>query len=144
MNVTNRNRTGPPRWVNRVVLGVLRSPAHALLDARICELTYRLPRSGRVVALPVRYVADGDRVLVAVGNADAKRWWRAFRRPRPVSVRLRGRVRDGTGCLLVPSTSDHTRALMLYRVSTGAVLPLDTPLVVIDGLPQWADGDRHG
>ena len=61
-----------------MVLAVLHSPAHALLDARICELTYHLPRSGRVVVLPVRYVGTDESILIAVGNADAKRWWRAF------------------------------------------------------------------
>jgi hypothetical protein len=131
MNVTNRKRTGPPRWVNRVVLGVLRSPAHALIDARICELIYRLPRSGRLVSVPVRYVADGDRILVAVGNADAKRWWRAFRQPRPVSVRVGGAIHSCTGRLLVPSTSDHTHALLAYRLATGATVSAATPLVAV-------------
>jgi len=125
-------RAGPPRWVNRVVLAVLRSPAHALLDARICELTYRQPRSGRVVALPVRCVGSHDRILVAVGNADAKRWWRAFRHPRPVAVRRRRRVRHGVGHVLVPPETGYAQALLAYRMAVGTAVASGTPLVVVD------------
>jgi hypothetical protein len=48
MNLTTGGRptrAGPPKWVNRLVLTVLRSPAHGLLDARVCELRYRTPRT---------------------------------------------------------------------------------------------------
>ena len=47
MNLTTGGRptrAGLPTWVNRLVLTVLRSPAHRLLDVRVCELRYRTPR----------------------------------------------------------------------------------------------------
>jgi len=127
-----RKRAGPPRWVNRAVVAVLRSPAHALLDARICELTYRLPGSDRVVVLPVRYIGTESRIVVAVGNADAKRWWRAFRRPRPVAVRRRGQVRNGVGRVLVPACTGYAQALLAYRMAVGTAVPAGTPLVVVE------------
>jgi hypothetical protein len=133
-----QKRPGPPRWVNRVVLAVLHSPAHALLDSRICELSYRLPRSGRVVVLPVRYVGTDDRILIAVGNADAKRWWRAFRNPRPVAVRRRGRVRNGVGRVLAPPRTGYAQALLAYRMAVSTALPPGTPLIVIEILEPIA------
>jgi hypothetical protein len=120
MNVTDGRtgrRAGPPRWVNRVVRAVLHSPLlHRLLDARLCELRYRTPRSGRTVALPVAYALDGDRVVVMVGNADRKRWWRAFRQPRPVSLLLRRRSRDGVGRIVDPSDPSYAHARLTYRL----------------------------
>jgi hypothetical protein len=129
-----QNRTGPPRWANRLVLAVLHSPAHALLDGKICELTYRPTDSGRLVVLPVRYVGTDNRVLIAVGNADAKRWWRAFRHPRPVKVRRRGRIQDGVGRVLVPPGNGYTQALLAYHMAVGTAVPSGTPLVVIETL----------
>ncbi|MEV4624241.1 hypothetical protein AB0J74_36710 [Asanoa sp. NPDC049573] len=137
---------GPPRWVNLLVLAVLRSPAHGLLDTRICELTYVLPRSGKVVTLPVQYVMNRGRILVAVAQADSKRWWRAFRRPTPVSIRLRGRVRYGVGRVLVPSSAGHQEALLAYRIARGTAVPTGTPIVVLDAFGTFgpaAEGQRH-
>jgi hypothetical protein len=38
-----RHARRPPAVVNRMVLGLLRSPLHGLLDPGICELRYRGP-----------------------------------------------------------------------------------------------------
>ena len=81
---------------NRVVLALLRSPAHRVLSGMAIELRYTGRRSGREFALPVQYARDGARLLVAVQNPAARTWWRNFRTPRDVSVRLRGVLRHGT------------------------------------------------
>jgi hypothetical protein len=60
------------------------------------ELRYTGRRSGREFALPVQYARDGPRLLVAVQNPSSTTWWRNFETPREVSVRLRGRVLQGT------------------------------------------------
>ena len=119
MNITDGRtgaRAGPPRWVNRIVRAVLHSPAHGVLDTRFCELRYRARQSGRTVALPVAYAIDRDRVVVMVGAADRKRWWRTFRRPWPVSVLLRRRSREGVGRIVGPSEPGYAEALLAYRM----------------------------
>jgi deazaflavin-dependent oxidoreductase (nitroreductase family) len=81
---------------NAVVLAVLRSPAHRLLSGVAVELRYTGRRSGRRYVLPVQYARDGSRLVVAPQDPDSKTWWRNFRTPQPVTVRLAGRLRDGT------------------------------------------------
>ena len=81
---------------NAVVLAVLRSPAHRLLSGVAVELRYTGRRSGRQYVLPVQYARAGSRLVVAPQDPNSKTWWRNFRTPQPVTVRLAGRVREGT------------------------------------------------
>ena len=81
---------------NAVVLAVLRSPAHRLLSGVAVELRYTGRRSGRQYVLPVQYARDGSRVVIVPQDANSKTWWRNFRSPQPVTVRLAGRLRQGT------------------------------------------------
>ncbi len=85
---------------NGVVLAVLRSPAHRLLSGMAIELRYIGRRSGRPFALPVQYVREAQRLLVAVQDPATKTWWRNFRTPQEVTVRLRGELRRGTAVVV--------------------------------------------
>ena len=113
----HRTATGPPRWVNRLVLSLLRSPAHGLLDRHVCELHYRGPQTGRAVSLPVAYALDRGRIVVLAGDAAGKRWWRAFRKPWPVTVHIGRQVHDGVGQVLAPADRGYADALFAYRQS---------------------------
>src|ERR1041384_1729236 len=84
---------------NHAVLTVLRSPLHHLLDTEMCELRYTAPRSAREVSLPVMYAGHDD-LVVLVGDAAEKTWWRAVRRPYPVAVCRGGAIRRGTARVL--------------------------------------------
>ncbi len=134
MAVTERRRNSPapPRWFNRTVLAVLRSPLHPLLDPGICELRYRGRRSGRSIALPVIFARDGARIVVLVGDAARKRWWRGFVTPYPVEVRRHGRPPlAGTGRILAPDEPDYPRAARAYRARQHvAVEPGDRLLLI--------------
>ena len=59
-----RHASRPPAVLNAVILGLLRSPLHVLLDPGICEVRYRGRRSGRTVALPVIYTDHGGAYVV--------------------------------------------------------------------------------
>jgi hypothetical protein len=91
-------------WVNAVVLMVLRSPAHWLLSGRLCEVAYRAPSDGRVIRLPAQYASRGYELVILVGAATAKRSWRAFLVPRPVTIRQAGRTWAGVARTIHP---DH-------------------------------------
>ncbi len=118
--------------LNRAVLVVLRSPLHPLLDPGICEVRYRGRRSGRTICLPVLYALDGDRLVVLVGDAAHKRWWRGFASPAPVQVRRKGRVRQGRARLLVPGTPDFVRAAAAYRRGQGLAVEATDRLLLIE------------
>ena len=100
---------------NGLVLALLRSPAHLLLSGMTIELRYTGRRSGREFTLPVQYARDGDRLLVAVQDPAAKAWWRNFRTPQEVTVRLRGKLRQGTAHVVGPDDPAWDRDRRLYE-----------------------------
>jgi hypothetical protein len=109
-----RHTRRPPAAVNRTVLAILRSRLHGLLDAGLCELRYQGRRTGRTVALPVMYAIDGTDVVVLIGDAGHKRWWRNFIQPWPVEIR-RGRQRlAGVGRIAAPTGAGYDDAWKAY------------------------------
>ncbi len=110
----HRHASRPPGVLNDMVLGLLRSPLHAVLDPGICELRYRGRRTGRTVALPVIYAEHGDAYVVLVGDAPDKRWWRNFTGPRPVEVRRAGHLRAGTCRVVAPNHPAYEGAVRAY------------------------------
>jgi hypothetical protein len=100
---------------NRIVLGVLRSPVHGLLDPGMCELRYRGRRTGRQVALPVLYARHGEQFVVIVGDAPDKQWWRNFISPAPVQVRRGGQLRSAIGRVVTPDDPAFEPAWRAYE-----------------------------
>ncbi len=122
----------PPAVAHPVLLAVLRSPVGRLLGG-LCELRFVGRVSGRDIALPVQCVRVGTRLVVLVGRADGKRWWRNFRGGHDVQVRLGGVVHRGRGRVVDAGDPDRARAERAYtrgRPRT-RVLPTD-PLLVVD------------
>lgn len=111
---SRRHASRPPAALNEMVLGLLRSPLHGLLDPGICELRYHARRTGRVVALPVIYARHGQRYVVVAGDAPRKQWWRNFTDPHPVEVRHGGRLDAGTCRVLTPDDPTYRPALRAY------------------------------
>jgi hypothetical protein len=110
-----RSATKPPAWFNRLTLTVLRSPLHRLADPDVCALTFRGRRSGRLIALPVRYATQGDTLIVLVGDTADKQWWRNFRQPRDVEVLCHGRTTRATGRILASTDPAYHKAARTYR-----------------------------
>jgi len=99
---------------NAVVLAMLRSPVHRLLSGLAIELRYIGRRSGREYVLPVQYVRTGDRLVVRPQGAQRKSWWRNFRTPGPVRVRLAGQVYHGTAHVVDHDDPEWEEARSLY------------------------------
>jgi deazaflavin-dependent oxidoreductase (nitroreductase family) len=81
---------------NVIVLAVLRSRVHRLLSGVAVELRYTGRRSGRQYVLPLQYAREGSRLVVVPQDPNSKTWWRNFLTSQPVTVRLAGRLHDGT------------------------------------------------
>lgn len=100
-------------WVsmrlNRVVDVVLRSRVHWLLSRGLTLITVTGRRSGRRYTIPVGYLETPDAVVVLVGDAPSKTWWRNYRQPGPIEVRLRGVPRVGRAVVLQPSSEQFCR-----------------------------------
>lgn len=116
--------------VDAVVRALVRGPLHVLVPG-VHELTYVGPVTGRVVRLPVQGVAHDGGLVVLVGDADRKRWWRAFRASHPVTVR-RGRTAvDATGVVLPAEDPRRAPAAAAYAARTRVPVPADAVLVLV-------------
>ena len=104
-----------PSAHNRIVLLLLGTRAHALLDRPLIALRVRGVRSGRTFELPVQYAADDNSVVILPGRPETKRWWRNLVEPAPVEVLLGGRWQHGYGMLLHPGQPGYEAALDAYR-----------------------------
>jgi hypothetical protein len=137
MSVSHQTEAGQPvrhhhPLANRCVLSLLRSPVHNLLDPGLRELRYRGRHSCAEIALPVIFAQDGDRIVVLVGDAPAKTWWRNFRTPHPVQVLRGGTIQAGTGRVLDPDDEDYPHAAYAYTRRHGLVPQPTDRLLVID------------
>jgi deazaflavin-dependent oxidoreductase (nitroreductase family) len=86
--------------LNPLVIRILRSPLHPLLSRGLLLLSYTGRQSGRRLTIPLGYQRDGDAITVLASRARRKLWWRNFRAPAPVELRVRGRVLQGEARVL--------------------------------------------
>lgn len=122
---------GPPAY-NRVVLRLLGSRAHRVLDRSLVGLRVRGLVTGRTFELPVQYAAEGDGLVVVPGRPETKRWWRNLVEAAPVDVLLHGCWQHGDGLLLRPGDPGYDPAIAAYRRRWPRVrLPDDSKLVKV-------------
>ena len=79
---------------------VLRGPLGSRLGGHLAVLRYRGRRTGEPHELVVQYARQGDRVWVATGAPERKRWWRNLVEPAPVDLSLDGGRVRGTAVAL--------------------------------------------
>lgn len=114
------------RWILHVPL------LRRLADRQVCELRFAGVRTGRSVVLPVMYARRGDRVVILVGGADQKTWWRNFNRPTAVRVLLAGVSRTGIGHVVGAASPQRADAARIYA-SRFPDIPVEAdPIVMID------------
>ena len=117
---------------NLVVLDLLESRAHRLLDGSLVALRIRGVISGVTFELPVQYAADDDTVVVAPGRPEGKLWWRNLSRPAPVEVLVTGCWQSGFGAVLRPGEPGYDTALQTYQRRWSRIrIPADSLLVEV-------------
>ena len=79
-------------WYNPIMMWLLRSPLHGMLNGNTMVITYSGRKSGKLFSTPVIYVRDGD-VLWTVSYR-RRTWWRNLS-DSPVTLRIQGK--DVTG-----------------------------------------------
>lgn len=92
--------------LNPLVVAILRSPLHGLASSGLLLLRVTGRRSGRHYSIPVGYQRDGDDLIVLVSEARKKQWWRNYREPADVTLRLRGQERRGRAVLVAPESQE--------------------------------------
>jgi hypothetical protein len=117
---------------NLVVLDLLESRAHRLLDGSLVAIRIRGVVSGTTFELPVQYAADDNAVVVAPGRPQTRLWWRNLVEPAAVEVLVAGRWQPGFGILLRPGEPGYDAARKTYLQRWPRVRPApDNPLVQV-------------
>jgi hypothetical protein len=102
---------------NRWVLRALTTDVGQRLFRLLCGLRYTGRYTGRPVALPVAYAACGTDVMVLVGRAATKRWWRNFRGGHPAELLIAGEWRPALGEVVEHDRVEYPRLLAGYRAA---------------------------
>jgi hypothetical protein len=102
--------------VNRLLIPLLQSRAGGRLGARLAVVEYVGRRSGRQHRLVTQYVIEGNRVLIMVGLAERKTWWRNFLTVHPLHLRLAGHEYDTAAHVV----RDHERVSVIAELGRRA------------------------
>lgn len=80
---------------NPIVVSLLHSPLHRLLDKHTLAITVTGRKNGKRFTFPVSYVRGGESLLV-ISQKD-RTWWKNLRDGAPVTVFLQGRTLQARG-----------------------------------------------
>jgi hypothetical protein len=133
---------GGPSLQDRLVLRLLMSPAHRLLDGTLVGLRLHGVVTGRVRELPVMAARDEGGLVVYVGQSATKRWWRNLRQPSEVQLLDAGAWGPATAEVLRPGTPEWQRARLTYgRRWPRVVVDATDPLVRVRPA-SWSSAPR--
>jgi hypothetical protein len=85
-------------------------------------LRYKGRKSGQEFSTPVAYFEFGDVVAIALTETANRSWWRNFREPWPLELRIKGKWRSGYAKVLPPGSDDY-RHWFEKVLSVGPYMP---------------------
>ena len=138
------------RLVNPVTRRVLASPLHDLMSEGVVLLLVTGRRSGRLLQVPVNYLADDGRLTVVTHRR--RRWWRNLASGAPLRIVLRGEERNAWAWTEDAGEAEVTELLTRLYARSGHTLPAaraeamarDRVVVAIDVLDAARpEGSRH-
>lgn len=112
------------------VAAVLRSPLHRVLSGSLVLISFTGRRTGREHSRPVMFAGDEQGLIIFVGHAAQKVWWRNLTERAPVRVRLRGRELEGYGEVVTRDSALAARYLARFPRARTAIDEADEPTFV--------------
>jgi F420H(2)-dependent quinone reductase len=112
------------------VAAVLRSPLHRVLSGSLLLIRFTGRRTGREHSRPVMFAEDAGELIIFVGNAEKKVWWRNLEQGAPVHVRVRGRESAGYGEVIRGDSALAARYLERFPRARTAIAKTDEPAFV--------------
>lgn len=102
---------------NPLVIWLLRSPLHSLVDKSTMLITVTGRMSGKHYTFPVSYIRDGETLLV-ISQRD-RTWWKNLGNGAPVTVLLQGHTLQARGEMFT-DTEMAAKILLLILQSAPA------------------------
>jgi hypothetical protein len=93
---TGRQRQQGPKilfkLLNPLMKFLLNSPFHQGMSKRVMVISFTGRKTGKRYSTPVAYVLEGEHVIVVTYSS----WWKNFKEPAPVQMRIQGKNVSGT------------------------------------------------
>ena len=121
---------------NPIVIWLLRSPLHGLIDKSTVLITFKGRKSGKTYTFPISYVRDGD-ILMMISRREHS-WWKNFRGGTQVTLCLQGRTLRAKGEVFTDAEIVANKLLMFLRKFPGYQRLMHMKLAA-DGQPEDPD-----
>jgi len=105
-------------WFNPIMIWLLKSPLHGMIDKGIMLVTLTGRKSGKTISTPVNVHRDGNTLWVISWRE--RKWWRNLRGGANLKVLLAGRTMDGTGQVIEEEQAVAKSLFDYYRKAPGA------------------------
>ena len=102
---------------NPIVILLLHSPFHSLLDKSTIVITVTGRKSGKTYTMPVSYMRDGD-ILMMISRREHN-WWKNFRGGIQVMLCLQGRTLKASGEVITDTETVANKLLLYLRQLPG-------------------------
>ena len=80
---------------NPIVILLLRSPLHSIMDKSTILITFTGRKSGKTYTIPISYVRNGDTLMMISQREHS--WWKNLRGGAQVTLYLQGRTLKARG-----------------------------------------------
>jgi len=100
-------------WYNPMMIWLLRSPFHGMLDKGIMLVTVTGRKSGKNYSTPVNYLRDGNTLWVI--STRARTWWRNLIDGAPLEVLLSGQDLKAQGEAIVDEQAVAERLVSYFQ-----------------------------
>ena len=98
---------------NPIVILLLRSPLHSLMDKSTILITFTGRKSGKKYTVPVSYVRDGDTLLII--SQKEHTWWKNLRGGAQVSLFMKGRFLNARGVTFTDTETIANKLLLVLQ-----------------------------
>ena len=102
---------------NPIVISLLRSPLHSLMDKSTILVTITGRKSGKNYTIPVPYVHNGDTLMMISQREHS--WWKNLRGGAQVTLYLQGRTLKATGEVFTDAETVANKLLLFLRQFPG-------------------------
>ena len=118
---------------NPIVILLLHSPFHSLMDKSTILITITGRKSGKKYTIPISYVRDGDTLMMISQREHS--WWKNLRGGAQVMLYLQGRTLKARGEVFTDPETVATKLLLFLRQFPGYQRPIHMKLAA-NGQPD--------
>ena len=101
------------RLYNPIVILLLHSPLHSLMDKSTILITFTGRKSGKTYTIPVSYVRDGDTLMMISQREHS--WWKNLRGGAQVTLYLQGHTLKARGEVFMDAETVENKVIVFLQ-----------------------------